>query len=593
MNISTKTFWEIAIEYNSDTFEILWMDKSATSIIEVSNLHGYEYKHSKLPFPLYDLKTDTWKWPKYCDSIQENNWPEYEMQFNANHSGLFQFDIDWDDYPEYIFYSPQELIQFLENLRGISPEQLNKKIRWRKFKLDDIIKDIHIVVEIEENNYKLDIKRFKKIVGESICKDLLNKIFDQKTYASLIFTDYNDEIISSIKEEGSKISLKDIPIIISDKVYTNCSFYQPYLFPVYITIDITKSFSYQYVLDMLNHSSEGNEILNSISENILLENNLNTLSVNVPSTIEEQIKYSSALRLQFYEYEKFMNKKHHIDESIKDIKDVFANRISAISEYILNKKTASELNALKHPLPYNIEKSFRSYIRSSEDFERYNYAGKLYNLLIRCMVLYPLEELLSFKNFSSTQEIQNIKDEIESGKPISDGTWVKLFKDIAKLVAKSENIQLLYFAELLVNIEKSYNEFYSIIPKRNDAAHFRESISVFMKTLDQFLPKAIDIFRKSFKDIQFLLIQGQNFQEDGLYIKAKRIMGYESDLETIEFKTNLPGNQFITNQLIAYKDDNTPTLVLNHYFNLKTEQTEKILLGVLDSVIDGEFRYDY
>jgi hypothetical protein len=89
-------------------------------------------------------------------------------------------------------------------------------------------------------------------------------------------------------------------------------------------------------------------------------------------------------------------------------------------------------------------------------------------------------------------------------------------------------------------------------------------------------------------------IEKQEYKSSNeLIITAKKMMGYEIDIETIEFSTKLPGNYFISKKLYAFKKDSTYTIPLEPFFDIKFENVEIIKMGIFDNNNNGEYKYVY
>ena len=280
----------------------------------------------------------------------------------------------------------------------------------------------------------------------------------------------------------------------------------------------------------------------------------NKLKIKAPKDKISQIKYSAAFRLQYEAYKYDTSKiSNHINEQIRDLKELYKVRRKVVHEFIHDKKIFNFLDTLRNPLPYNIEKSYRSYLRSADDIDRLTLGGKLYNLILRSIIFYPLEEI-SYLGFDTNEpNISEIIRTIKDNKPISDGTWVELFNKLATVIYKNENIGLKYFGSFIRKVNKTIIPILrDMVPPRNDVHHYREHFTVWLKLLDSNLPIILDAFRNAFSDSLIIQIINQNYKKDGLYIKAKKIMGYEVDIETIEFSTALNGKYFIENELIVY-----------------------------------------
>ena len=70
-------------------------------------------------------------------------------------------------------------------------------------------------------------------------------------------------------------------------------------------------------------------------------------------------------------------------------------------------------------------------------------------------------------------------------------------------------------------------------------------------------------------------------------------MGYEVDIETIEFETKLNGKSFVQNELIYYKNNSSYSIPLNNFFTLELVKIDSIKMGIIGNYINGNPSYEY
>ena len=119
------------------------------------------------------------------------------------------------------------------------------------------------------------------------------------------------------------------------------------------------------------------------------------------------------------------------------------------------------------------------------------------------------------------------------------------------------------------------------------------ALEIFKNLLDNNLPNILNVIRNSIRGNEIILIQNQNFKKDGLYITAKKIMGHEVDIETIEFKTKLDGKHFIMDSLVAYNNKYDYTIPLNNFFNDELVSLESYRMGIMGSFAHGQPVFEY
>ncbi len=567
------------------TFEYLEVQEQKIIWGSISNI-------GNKPFPVYHPIED--KWYSF-DEEDEDDWGDYELQYNIRKGGLIDLwiDDDPDQLCYYIFYNPIELNDFLNILPRANNKILSKRVFFKEFKVGDIIKEIYVSFSIDGSMKFIPITLLKKKLDTVTFNGVMKTIFLGDYEFLLKIGNWNlffkEHLIDMA---GDAISIDKIPILFSGEVYSNLSPSIDNLHP-YLGISVKEKFSAQYFLDYLKDSKDGTFFLKKLGECILDNRTFSALTISAPGSFLEQIKYSTEFRLQLQEYKwEVESKENHDSESIVDLKIMYKNRRENLREFILNKRNAAFLDILKNPLPYNLEKSYRTYARAANELDRLTYAGKLYNLILKSIVFYPLEEILHLGLEEDLPEIQLIINQIKGPKPLSDGTWLGFFNTIASIRRKN-NLPLSYFSPLIMAVESEYNKLQAIIPKRNNFAHYREHSAIFLKTLDEFLPNILTVLRDALKGNDFLLVESQNYKKEGLYITAKKIMGYEVDIETVEFKTVLEGKHFIQGSLIAYNERAKYTVPLENFFSVKIVQSEAVQMGIFKGGAGGGNNFEY
>jgi len=559
---------------------------------EVDHLHGViEFNHEGC-FPLYMKGED--KWYSYDD--EEDSWGEYEMEFNYRSDGKFDFGIlgDGEDYSSFYLYNPIELNQFISFVTNIPKSHiLNKPIRFKEFKLNDVINNIYITVKDNGKVKLCDLNVLKKNMPQDEFSSFLLCLFEGDWDFLLNIGNWNsyckDKNLSISDDYNDKIS------ILYNNGFINTT--KPYIdFEIpHLAFEISSEFSSQYFFDLMYYSNEGLDFMKSLHKTLVENISLKSLSISGPKDLLSQILYSASFRLEYNYYLHTLSTTSNLQvEQMMDLKATCINRRENFQDYILNKENSDFLNSLKHPLPFILDKTLRSYSRATNDFDRQTYGGRLFNYILRSIVLYPLQELIYLKYHKSNSDINKILNELKSGKPISDGTWVTWFNEIAKIVGKDSNIELNYFRKLITDFQKLYNDIQKSIPKRNDWAHYREHSAEYQKHLDEILPNLLSNIRNVLKNIEFIYIEKQEYKsEKDLCITAKRVMGFEIDIETIEFSTKLAGNHFISKKLYAYKPDSEYTIPLEPFLNITFESVETIRMGIFDNIKNGGFEYAY
>jgi hypothetical protein len=609
-------FCEIAANLNIEGFyfdEFLYNDSVMTGV--------FELKNSVLPY--YDIELDEW-----FSFDEENEKSEIlEFHYNFYENGLWSCGILGDgDHSNYMYlYSPYEIQQFLFFANNLPKSKiLNKEINFLEFDLTEVIKGVYLTI-ITDNKIKIiDVNLIKQKITNHEFKLILidilgiqeTELLEELKNDQLLIEEFPDNSRTSEDNEEfwgwSKIIgdwtnfclSKNFPLIdefnkrisILYRHQTHLPTYELYhllKFQVpFFAFELKEDFSCQYFFDYLNYSKNGDGFLRDLVKYLTSESTYSP-TIIAPKNFISQMTYSISFRYNFYDYlNELTSYSNYISEEIFDIKEILKNRKENFKEFLLNTEKSNFLTSLKNPLPFIIEKSFRSYSRASSEFDRQYHGLRLYSIILKSIVLYPLQEILYMKTEEQFPEINEILKTINSGKNISDGTWQVWFQTISKLYWKQNILDLKYFGSIFHNMEKYKDIFKNIIPERNDWGHYRKHPGVFQKILDEILPKLLFDLRNSLTDIDFILVKGLDFKNDGnLYVKAKKIMGFEVDIETFEFQTNLSPNFFISDKFYAFKKGMNYTIPLDPFFTVKLETIEIIKMGIFDSFNNGDFKY--
>jgi hypothetical protein len=560
---------------------------------EIDHLHGIlEFNH-KGCFPIYNVENDKW----YSFEDDEDSWGEYEMEYNYRADGKFDFTVlgDGEYYSSFYLYNPIELKQFVSIVNKLpKTDILNFPYLHKEFKFSDVIKKLYVTVKDNTGRIKLcDLNTLK----EKLPYD------DFRSFLRAIFSGDSDFLVNIGGNWYNYCEEQNIPIL--DLYYGNISLLyngsfinitNPYInFEIpYLAFELLPDFSSQYFCDLMVYSKDGKVFIDSLINSIIEGKLLKTMSIAAPKDFISQFLYSSAFRWQYNYYLQVSNNPNFSVEQMIDLKSICVNLRENFQEYFLNKDKSNFLDTIKHPLPFILEKTYRSYLRATGDFDRQTYGGRLFNYILRSIVIYPIQELVYLKFNETHPGINKVLTEIQSGNLISDGTWITWFNDIAKIIGKDASIELDYFNILLNNIQKLYKDIQESIPKRNDWAHYRDHSVEYQKHLDNLLPKLIYSIRESLKNIDIIYIEKQEFKSSNeLFITAKKIMGYEIDIETIEFLTKLPGSFFISKKLYAYKKGSNYTIPLEPFFDIKFETVQTIKMGIFENNFNGEYKYVY
>jgi hypothetical protein len=553
---------------------------------------------SPVIFPNYDIDSD---------SINSNSNSKYQfISFQITSQGEVSFADETGDgnYGTYYLYSHHELNELISMMQLYDGSNTNlNTITFRDFQLDNVL-DIFIYIPDIWNDKLVEINQFSNILPASMIKELFQLLsfdyyfiddeelfFKEYTFTYNLFIKEFENFIDS-NDINNKIiftPISEVQILLDENLAsTICDDFID--FRIKLGIKTKGKFSIQYLLTYF-HTVDGEFLINEINKCLLSKISFGNLKIKAPKDYYLQIIYSIAIRYQIKAYQEVS--KNLAKVNIRDVKDFYKSRRLIVKDFIINKNNFKFLDTLSNPLPYNIEKCYRSYLRSAEELDKLTFGSKLYNLVLKSIVLYPLEELI-YLGFDKNHEIIDILAVIKNNKAVSDGTWIELFSILVKFVSKRNEIKLEFFGSFIFEANKKIVPILkNLIPSRNEVHHYREHYGTWLKILDSNLPEILDFLRIHLSGILLLKILNQNFKKDGLYIKAKKIMGYEVDIETIEFKTHLDGKHFIQDELIFYKNNSNYSIPLNNFFTMEFIKIDAIKMGIISKYQDGVPQFEY
>jgi hypothetical protein len=594
MNISLNNYLSFL---NESKFNFEIEDLEILAISEEHNLlFGNINFESPVIFPNYDIDSD------FIKSNSNSKYQFISIKITSQGEVLFADETGDGDYGTYYLYSHHELNELISMVKLYDGTITNlNTITFKDFQLDKVL-DIFIYIPDIWNDKLVDINQLSNIFPDSMIKELFQLLSfdyyftdaDEFFYTKYPYNSFIKEFKNFIDSNdlNNKIiftPISEVQILLDENsASTICDDFID--FRIKLGIKTKGNFSIQYLLEYFD-TVDGEFLINEINKCLLSKTSFGNLKIKAPKDYYLQIIYSIAIRCQIKAYQKVSNSLAKVN--IRDVKDLYKSRRLIVKDFIINKNNFKFLDTLSNPLPYNIEKCYRSYLRSAEELDKLTFGSKLYNLVLKSIVLYPLEELI-YLGFDKNHEIIDILAVIKNNKPVSDGSWIELFNVLIRFVSKKDEIKLEFFGNFITEANKKIVPILKkIIPSRNEVHHYREHYGTWLKILDSNLPEILDFLRINLSGILLLKILNQNFKKDGLYIKAKKIMGYEVDIETIEFKTHLDGKHFIQDELIFYKNNTNYSIPLNNFFTMEFIKIDAIKMGIISKYQDGVPEFEY
>ena len=355
---------------------------------------------------------------------------------------------------------------------------------------------------------------------------------------------------------------------------------------IYIIFRLNSKTSYISFCDFLSSSLEGDNLRNELMQKNRIPNEIEYIE-NLASSIQ----YTIECRLYKNLLEKKMKSLIRNRENYELQSSLSKVRLNYLSDYYERDHKLIEI--YRDPLPYIIESGFRKFIKSSENSEILKYGQQLLNTLLKCRLFIPLEEYIFDKN--NALEIKTIFDKAYSEKPNTDGTLRDIYNEFCKIVWQTK-YEFKCFNNLFLKL--SNNEVSKSI---GDLIHFRnryhhapyDDLSFIAMLKDQ-LPFLMPYFREAFSGVEFIIPAGFRMVNNKAILKAKRIMGFESQFDTIEKEIDVQDViKYQSDILCAYNENNNAVVTFSYFLKFEYFETKFIEIGLFDRLVNGEPKFEF
>jgi len=496
---------------------------------------------------------------------------------------------------------PQELVELVEFYIVAGAKELSKvdffqEDRLRTGRLSSVFSGLHIAVRDAENRYILDLTKpgalqnlpedLKTLAEAKLA--LFRQPFDQLVWleAKLRELKITGRLQSESLYEGISKSLRRPPweqLPSEGFLYRQEDEYAMRfgLFPVKpwegplerdwsypLCIEglcfcpNLKRSSVMFLWEFFTYTEEGKAAIEAVVQCGTLEEvvrKFTSQSVSVPAKVRQQIRFAIELRQTRQCLEDGISDVVKAREPAERILECTWRRLTQLS--ILKRSYQQEIDSILRPLPYFIEKPYRDFTRADPGWESIHSglacASKIYKVMA-CLAIEEFEHNWPSSAQQKPKGVVSAIDEIDSGKPVSDGRWVAVFQRICQEASKDIPLMLSIGAGYYQKADKAFE----LIARRNKCwAHPDESdrvsrcdmISKLENKLQEILPMLIDVLRKGFENKEVLVPLNSRFKQGtGAVFEAKLAMGFDGDFKTVERPMIEGIDQYIDRELIMY-----------------------------------------
>lgn len=498
------------------------------------------------------------------------------------------YDYDYDAFLMSTYIdAPQELAELFYFLGNVKESELrgsgNKIVKIR-----DIIESVYITIPTKDGQklWPYDVRSLKRIPQDikDYIMSILNEdnsdpefwpIYLEENNRYEYFSDLVDCCERDIYIKG--LSIGDFNIVL-DKTDTMKTWGE--LYPR-LVLRISDKYSILYLRDYLKYSIEGREI----SEELLCLNNGSEipkkLNIELPRKKIKQIQKSIELRNHIRNYKGMVSHLTSLAEPFDGIMDRYKKRIENLK--FVHHEFLYEINEIKNPLPSMLEHPYRLF-RRADVLTKQKTSQHLLNLLIKIPLFLMLEEL----ELKCTELSKKYFDKIYNPKPLSDGAWASILRELIGDVVNNDIVQLKIFNELVLAINKEYMQgVKSVIEARNRCHHAPYDCNGFVKICDEVLPKLVDGLRDGLRDTMILQVISLGVNKEGSYVKAYKLAGHDRVYETKTIQTKEKLEQYPEDNLVAYNASKDKVVTLNNFFDSQQAPVSTINISIFDRMSES------
>lgn len=351
-----------------------------------------------------------------------------------------------------------------------------------------------------------------------------------------------------------------------------------------IVLRLKPAASLMFMLDLLRNSLEGEQLVRTFPLSDSIRGWLQTSAVSAPADRVSQMLYSISIRHARQEYLHQVQKLSQSREPLGAAAELFRKRRNMVSS--LHSEMILQVESLVAPLPFFIEYPLALFSGTSDKLQRIRHAQALLNVLCKTFVMLPLEEL---QQLSQTSErIEAIASQLR-GRPLSDGALLDLSHAVVEARdAESSRMSLPLFGGICPSLGRWRDLLRPVVAARNRLHHPPYDDRAFLEAAANSFPPVIAELRDVLSDVTVIIPKHVKPGRGKVIVSALKIMGASPSFQTFEFTTSLSANEFVVNQLAAYRHSSPAVAPLQEWFAVRPAGEEAIDVGLFDRMKGDE-----
>ncbi|MBN2271026.1 MAG: hypothetical protein JXN61_10450 [Sedimentisphaerales bacterium] len=537
---------------------------------------------SNFPKSSFDPKRRTWSQAKFVPwlGVEEKN---ISQAFVLPEDGNLTYG-----YPEYEpflrVHNAGELVEILRFLLSGKKESHIEncpfaRVNTVKRKLSEFVSGLYLVVCIDKEPYILDLKRYLQKMPEDLRSSAEEHFVTLTPRRSLRFSTLWGPTCEGHSTFLKHLNLPKLPPfgllwrwIFQPLKHTHYQFSDEYNYlGIYLAPNLPKA-STTFLTDYFSNTEEGATVLSKLENASSLGDLVTRFSeivIEIPRQTERQIRWAIELRATREHFSRTFLSLSQERATAEKTLDLTWRKLQGIE--ITRSAYLEEVDSLIQPLPYFIEKPYRDFLRADPDQKAdtgVNFAGKLYQVMA-CLAIEEFEQNWPSSGEPKPANLADAIGRVESGKPVSDGTWATLFGLMCKQAAN--------YIPVMISIGSGYyqksDKISELLAARNQLAHSGDTdrlsrcriINEVAAKMSEILPILVGVLRDGFRDKEILIPLHAEFKEGmGQVFRAKSVMGFESDFQTVERRVVEGMDNYIDRRLIMYSGN--AFVALRKYF---------------------------
>lgn len=347
-----------------------------------------------------------------------------------------------------------------------------------------------------------------------------------------------------------------------------------------LVLRLKEKASLLFFLDVLRYSLDAKNLRTELGSASSWDDWLKTKTISTPRNRLLQIYHSIAFRNARQSYIDEVNTLPHVYEPLDEAPAMLRRREEAVRS--IHQANLLQVESVVRPLPFFIEYPYAQFIGTADRAQKMRHAQMVLNVLCKALLLLPLEELQHTGRVS--ESLENLMAKVREGRS-SDGKLLGFGRDLRK-IARAESLtgQLSLFRDLAGNIGETISEqLGTMVTARNRAHHPPFDEKGYLEVAAANLPKMVDQLRDVFQTTKVIVPKTVRPSRERTTVAAMKVMGENPAFRSFEFQTTLPADDFIVDELVAYRAAAPEILVpLNHWFEAKAFSSESIDVGLFE-----------